>query len=97
MNVSIKLLFIKGYIFLAITTLCIIILAVFTIAHGGHHVGSITTDPTNPGIEKGDYYYMSQEAFDKYYSFSKVVGATGFITFLVGIFLYLKSKNNPAL
>ena len=85
----------RGYIFIAIATLCLIILLTFTIIHGGHHVGSITTDPTHPGIGSGDYFYMPEEAFARYYLFSKTVGAIGFISAIVGIFLFLKSKNNP--
>jgi hypothetical protein len=87
-----KVTVIHGYIFIFIGILCITILTTLTIIHGGY-IGAMTTDPNHPGIEKGDYNYMTEEAYEKYRVVTRTIQAIGFISALTGIILYQISKN----
>ena len=83
---NIKILFVRGYIFIAVSFLSILVGIVRTIIYGDPV--SILTDPNDPKI--GDSYrYMPVEEYDKFYHTYGLIFYIGFWSAIIGVGLYL--------
>ena len=78
--------FIRGYIFIAIAFLCLLVQLVRTFQYGTP--GSILTDPNDPKIGHG-YRYMPVEDYDKFYHTYGLILGIGFWSAIIGVGLYL--------
>lgn len=88
---NIKILFIRGYIFIFVTFLSILIITIRTIIYGD--IKQITTDPNDPRLELGTRsIYMEPEVFEKYYSIYSTIWSVAFCSGIIGIVLYLLWK-----
>jgi len=83
---NIKILFVRGYIFIAVSFLSILVSIVRTIIYGTP--GSILTDPNDPKIGHG-YRYMPVEEYDKFYHTYGLIFNIGFWSAIIGVGLYL--------
>jgi hypothetical protein len=83
---NIKILFVRGYIFLIITALCFFLQLARTFKYGVP--ASIVTDPNDPKIEDG-YRYMPIESYDKFYHTYRLINLIAFLSGIIGIALYL--------
>ena len=89
-----KLSLTRGYICLGIAALCLLFLLVLTLIYGD--IKSISTDPSDPLVANGTLRYMEESAFNKYYRVSKLIAGIAFISGIIGVVLYLKSKYYPS-
>ena len=83
---NIKILFVRGYIFLAVFFLSGLVGIVRTIIYGAP--GSILTDPNDPRIGNG-YWYMPPESYDKFYHTYRLINSIAFWSGIIGVGLYL--------
>ena len=85
----IKIIFVRGYIFLSIIALCFLLQLARTFQYGTP--GSILTDPNDPKIGHG-YRYMPIEMYDKFYQTYRLINGIAFWSGIIGIVLYLLWK-----
>lgn len=83
---NIKILFVRGYIFIAVSFLSILITIIRTIIYGDP--GSILTDANDPRIGNG-YRYMPPASYDKFYHTYGLIFHIGFWSAIIGVGLYL--------
>lgn len=85
---NIRILFVRGYIFIFVSFVTILIITIRTIIYGD--IKQITTDPNDPRLELGTRsIYMKPEVFEKYYSIYSILWAIAFCSGIIGIVLYL--------
>ena len=86
---SIKILFVRGYIFIALAFLCFLVQLVRTFQYGTP--ASILTDPNDPKIGHG-YRYMPPASYDKFYHTYGLILGIAFWSSIIGVVLYLLWK-----
>ena len=87
----IKILFVRGYIFIAVCFLSLLVSIIRLIIYGD--IKQITTDPNDPRLELGTpSIYMEPEVFERYYSIYRVMWGVAFCSGIIGIVLYLLWK-----
>lgn len=84
---------VHGYLFIGIAGICLLVLTIIVCIFGD--TGSISTDPTDPGVLNGTLNYMEKGAFAKYYIVYKSILGIGFVSGILGIILYLLLKKRP--
>jgi len=79
----IKLRLCPAHICIAVALGCWLVLMLLTFFFGD--LKQITTDPTDPFIQKGTAKYMSETAFRTYVTVWTTLGLVGVVSFLVGL------------
>lgn len=88
---NIKILFIRGYIFITISFLSILVNIIRIIIYGD--IKQITTDPNDPRLELGTRsIYMKPAVFERYYYIYSILWSIAFCSGIIGIVLYLLWK-----
>jgi hypothetical protein len=92
---NIKILFVRGYIFIAVSFLSILVNTIRIIIYGD--IKQITTDPNDPRLELGTRsIYMKPAVFERYYYIYSIILSIAFWSGIIGVGLYLWWKKRSA-
>ena len=85
---KIKILFVRGYIFIAVSFLSILVNIIRMAIYGD--IKQITTDPNDPRLELGTRsIYMKPALFERYYYIYSIIWSVAFCSGIIGVGLYL--------